>query len=367
MHVSTETSGSSYPTATADEPFQTINLSDLVLDFAPLSKIHPPPQKKTTPFISKNVKASGKSSVSKPTIPSEDKTVVEKGSRSKGSEMRNPIKHTGSAENQTEEKRSAINKELRKFVTSVLKEVNSDVFPDVRTSMAKETSPDDDSSGKAEESVCEQIAHERRSKKKVDECVPEQVAHERRSKKKVDHVVNIDDLTSDDEPLTNIVTPGIAKRLQKIEVKVVMFEDSPSKETKRKFGGVKVTPSRSSKGKSPVGPARSWSKVVTPTRKRKATSSSDFEFEVKKDVQDITPVPGPATSKKSVIAQLKETCQELLNSIRSSTTIKIKLENFMKALMEEEEKEAEQGGDENEGADVEDSAGGNDTETDEDK
>ncbi|KAI5384546.1 hypothetical protein KIW84_071522 [Lathyrus oleraceus] len=236
MHVSTETSGSSSPTARADEPFQMINLSDLVLDVAPLSMIHPSTQKKATPSISKNVKTSGKSSIFEPTILSGDKTVVEEGSRSKVYEMRNPTKHTGVIENQTGVERITIDK----------------------------------------------------IKKKVDECVLEQATHERISKKKDDHVVNVDDLTSDKEPFTNIMTLGIAKRLPRRKGKVMMFEDSPSKEVKRKSGGMKSTPSRSSKGKSHVGPARSWSKVNTPTRKRKVVYSSDYEFEVEEDVQDIT-------------------------------------------------------------------------------
>ncbi|XP_050920438.1 uncharacterized protein LOC127138075 [Lathyrus oleraceus] len=252
LHVSTEISGSSSPTARANEPFQMINLSDLVLDVAPLSTIHPPPQKKATPSVSKNVKTSSKSFISEPTIPSEDKTVVEEGFRSKGSKMRNPIMHTGDTENQTEAERSVVDKELQKFVTFMLKEVNSDVFPDVQTYLAKETSPDGDSSEKVEESVSEHAAHERRSKKKADECIPEHAAHERRT-----------------------------KRLQRRKGKVVVFEESPSKEIKRKSGGMKSTHSRSSIGKSHVGPARSWSKVVTHTRKRKYVSYSDSEFESK--------------------------------------------------------------------------------------
>ncbi|XP_050895602.1 uncharacterized protein LOC127102246 [Lathyrus oleraceus] len=466
MHVSTETSGSSSPTARADEPFQMINLSDLVLDVAPLSMIHPSTQKKATPSISKNVKTSGKSSIFEPTILSGDKTVVEEGSRSKVYEMRNPTKHTGVIENQTGVERITIDK----------------------------------------------------IKKKVDECVLEQATHERISKKKDDHVVNVDDLTSDKEPFTNIMTLGIAKRLPRRKGKVMMFEDSPSKEVKRKSGGMKSTPSRSSKGKSHVGPARSWSKVNTPTRKRKVVYSSDYEFEVEEDVQDITYVRRYAKKKpydvvpvapldnnagrceyviqrriaferefgkdalkcKEVVelieavglmkivtnfgpcyeslvkefvvtipdgcddvkskdyrkvyvkgnvikispdvinkfqgrteepqaeleitddqvckeitakqlkkresplsldyklfagthfpnivmtsSQLKKTCKELDDFIRSSTATKIKLEKLIKALMEEEEKEAEHGGDDNVGADVEDSAGGNDVENDE--
>lgn len=118
-----------------------------MVDVAPLSTIHPPPQKKVTPYESKNIKTSGKSS--EPIIPSKDKTVVEKESRSKGSEMRNLILHADDTENPTEAEKSAIDKELRKFVTFVLKEVNSDVVSYVQTSLAKETSPENDSSEKA--------------------------------------------------------------------------------------------------------------------------------------------------------------------------------------------------------------------------
>ncbi|KAI5404133.1 hypothetical protein KIW84_051322 [Lathyrus oleraceus] len=300
MHVPTETSGSSSLTTREKELFQMINLSYLVLDVSPLSTVHPPPLKKATPYVAKNVKTLSKSS--EPILP----------------------------------EKSAIYKELRRFVTYILKEVNSNVFPDDQTSLAKESSPDNDSSEKVEESV------------------PEHVAHERRSKKKDDLVVNVEELTSDKEPLTNIVTPSIAKRLQRRKGRVVVFEDSPSREVKRKYGGLKGTPSRSSMRKSLVGPTRSWSKVVTPTRKRKVVSSSESEFDVEKDA------PGPATSKKSDIAQLKETCKELEDSIRSSTVTKIKLETLMKAMMEEEKKEIVQGGDGNEGTEDEDYAGEDD-------
>lgn len=101
MHVSTENIGPSSPTtrARAYEPFQMINLYDLVLDVSPLSMIHPSTKKKATPSVSKYVKTSGKSSTSEPTIPTEDKIVVEEGSRSKESKMRNLIKHIGVTEN----------------------------------------------------------------------------------------------------------------------------------------------------------------------------------------------------------------------------------------------------------------------------
>ena len=193
--------------------------------------------------MSKVIKTSGKSS--EPIIPNKDKNTTKEESRLKGSELRNLSMHANDSVNPTTVKRRSIDKELRKFVISVLKEANLDVFPDVQTYLEKETSPDNDSSEKVEESVPEHAAFERRSKKKADECVPEHATHERRSKKKVDHIINVDELTSDEEPLTNIVTPGIAKRLQRRKGKAVVFEDSPSKEMKRKSDGLKSTPSRS--------------------------------------------------------------------------------------------------------------------------
>ncbi|KAI5389341.1 hypothetical protein KIW84_074838 [Lathyrus oleraceus] len=243
-------------------------------------------------FVSKVVKTYGKSS--KPIIPSKDKNTAEEESRLKESKLRNPSMHVDNSVSSTAAERSATDKELRKFVAFVLKE------------------------------------------------------------KKVELVVNVEELTSDEESLTNIDTPSIAKRLQRCKGKTIAFEDSPSREVKRKVDGLKRTLSRRSTGKSPVGHTRSWSKVVTLTRKRKFISSSESEFDVAQDE------PGPATSKKSVISQLKETCKELEDSIRLNTATKIKLKTLMKAMMEEEKKEVVQGGDANKATDDEEYAGEDD-------
>ncbi|KAI5430947.1 hypothetical protein KIW84_035189 [Lathyrus oleraceus] len=238
MHVPTKTSGSSFPTVRANKLLQMINPTDLVLDVSPLSTVNPPPQNKFMSYMAKNVKTLSKSS--EPILPSKDKTVVEEESRSKGSKIRKPSMHVDGTENPTKTKRSAIDKELRSL--------------------------DNDSSEKDEESI------------------PQHADRERISKKKVDLVVNVEELTYDEEPLTNIVTPSVTKRLQRRKGKAVVFEDSPSREVKRKYGGLKGTSSRRSIGKSHIGPTRSWIKVDTPTGKRKFVSSSESGFDVKKDV-----------------------------------------------------------------------------------
>ncbi|XP_050895226.1 uncharacterized protein LOC127101827 [Lathyrus oleraceus] len=124
------------------------------------------------------------------------KNTIGEESRLKGYELRNPSMHADDSVNPTAAERSATDKELRKFVASILKEVNSDVFPDVQTSLEKDSCPDNDLREKAEENV------------------PDHAAHERRSKKKVELVVNVEELTSDEEPLTNIVTPSNMDKLQ---------------------------------------------------------------------------------------------------------------------------------------------------------
>ncbi|XP_050892871.1 uncharacterized protein LOC127098340 [Lathyrus oleraceus] len=99
-------------------------------------------------------------------------------------------------------------------------------------------------------------------------------------------------------------------------------------------------------------------------KKRDSPLSLHYKLFVGTHVPDIvitsSQAPGPATSKKSVIAQLKETCKKLEDPIRSSTVTKIKLETLMKVMMEEEKKEAIQSGDVNEGTDDEDYTGEDD-------
>lgn len=153
--------------------------------------------------MSKIVKTSGKSS--EPIIPNQAKNDVDEESRLKGSELRNPNMHADGSVNPIKAETSATDKELRKFIASILKEVNFGVFPDVQTSLAEDLSPDNDSSKKAEENV------------------PDHDARERRSKKKTELVVNVEELTYDEESLTNIVTPSISKRLQIRKGKTVAF------------------------------------------------------------------------------------------------------------------------------------------------
>lgn len=86
-------------------------------------------------------------------------------------------------------------------------------------------------------------------------------------------IVNIDELNSDEEPITKNLAPGIAKRLKNRRGKVMMNEGTPYKTTKNK---------------AIVGPTKSCRKVVASTRKRKEIYSSEYAYDVEYDVQDIT-------------------------------------------------------------------------------
>lgn len=130
-----------------------------------MSMVHPHPQKKATPYVSKVVNTSGKSS--KLIIPNKDKITAKGESRLKRFELRNPSMHANDPVNPMIAERSAIDKELRKFIASILGEVNSDVFPDVQTSLEKDPSPDNESKENAEENVPDHTGRERRSKKKA--------------------------------------------------------------------------------------------------------------------------------------------------------------------------------------------------------
>lgn len=103
---------------------------------------------------------------------------------------------------------------------------------------------------------------------------------------------------------------------------------------------------------------------IDSVNKKDSPLSLHYKLFVGSHVPDIvmtsSQTPGLATSKKSVFAQLKDTCKKLEDSIRSNTTTKIKLETLMKAMMEEENKESVYNGDVNEGNDDEDYAGEDD-------
>lgn len=71
---------------------------------------------------------------------------------------------------------------------------------------------------------------------------------------------------------------------------------------------------------------------IDSVKKRDSPLSLHYKLFARTYVPDIvmtySHVPGPATSKKSVLAQLKETCKELKDSIRSSIVKKTKLETL---------------------------------------
>lgn len=157
--------------------------------------MHAPTQKETNASASKNVRTSGKSSSLDFTISSKNKSPAEKGP--KESRKKNPNLSSVANDVSTEGEKTNIDKQLRKFVASILKEVGSNVLPDVPTSLETENRPTGVSS------------------RKVDGCVSEHIAHKRRTKKKGDVVVNVNGLISNEEPNAKSLAPNIANRLKR--------------------------------------------------------------------------------------------------------------------------------------------------------
>lgn len=109
-------------------------------------------------------------------------------------------------------------------------------------------------------------------------------------------VVDLDDVDYDETPLARRSGPGIAKRQKNMKGKVVMTESQPSKASK-KMGG--------------VGHAKGWSKVVDPAHKKrslkmKEVTSSDSEYDVGQDIQDIVPSIKKIAAGKKVPANVHE-------------------------------------------------------------
>ncbi|XP_058762822.1 uncharacterized protein LOC131636192 [Vicia villosa] len=225
------------------DPLQMINLYDLVLNVVPLTTVEPirEVESSATP---KDAKLSGKY------LTSLSKMVLRSASRIDKSEKTNVSRVNDSSENLDHAK-----------------------MQDVQTSSTKGT-------GSKENYAGVEIAFETKSKKKANVCVAKVV-------------INLDDLSTDDDLLTNYLNPELAERLKKIKGKVVVVDASSAKTPMKKVRDVK--------GKTSVGLAKSWSKVVVPSRKRKLISSSDFKTESDEDVRDIMPHRRSTATKTCVI------------------------------------------------------------------
>jgi len=92
-------------------------------------------------------------------------------------------------------------------------------------------------------------------------------------------MVNVEDIVSDDISLAEREVESVAKRLRSNKGKTVPFEVKSPK-SKTKIAG--------------IGPKKGWSKVKVKsttgrTKKRKAASTSESEYDVEEDVLDIIP------------------------------------------------------------------------------
>jgi len=139
-------------------------------------------------------------------------------------------------------------------------------------------------------------ADAKESKETKDECEKDDKEEDSGGKENEEDVVNVDELELDDMPLAHWLGESMAKRLRSNKGKAVLSEN---KNPKKKTTGVTDTPKSKTKSTS-VGPKKGWSKVtvkndVGSSRKRKAVSSSDSEYDAEMDVLN----GKPSESKKA--------------------------------------------------------------------
>lgn len=188
MHIAPENPKSLKPESpptqsrVEDSP-RMINLSNLVLEIAPLSLVQAPTKGEASEHVSKDVTTSGKT-----TSQNFAKIMVKIMFQLKRGQKRVDIL----VNLRMIMKLTRKDRKLIRFMDSVLRGVDSGVLPDVSTS--EDNKPTDGSN-------------------KKEDCVTK----ERRSKKKEDIYVNLDEIESDEELTTRTLAPSVARRLRKIK------------------------------------------------------------------------------------------------------------------------------------------------------
>ncbi|XP_058783547.1 uncharacterized protein LOC131658250 [Vicia villosa] len=221
-----------------EDPLEMINLSDLVLDAVPLTTVEPIREEGSSTNPKKD-KLSGKSSTSL------NKMIPRKASKASESKQIKASRAGDSLNNSDHAKMIGTDKQIWRMLATILTEIESDDEQNVQTSSRIRTS----SKGKCAHSlVSDDFILEKRSKKKADVCVP-------------NAVINLDDSSSKDDILANHLKLGIAKRLKKRKGKGVVVGHPQADTPMNKVRDVK--------GKAIIGPTKSWSKVVVPSKKRK--------------------------------------------------------------------------------------------------
>ena len=195
-----------------------------------------------------------------------------------------------------------------------------DVGLDVETSLDQQEKQDDDARTPVEDEFVHEDGSEKdgsEEKKQTREEhteVKSDLEEDMSVEKNEENVMNVDDIDSDDIPLGKKYGESVAKRLRSNKVKIV---PSKTRTPEKTVSDVSKVPSETETPKTRtknvgVGPKRGWSKVkvkptVGRTRKMKVVSSSESEYDVKKDVQTII----PSASNKYVGKKVMQTVENV--------------------------------------------------------
>ncbi|KAL5180198.1 hypothetical protein HKD37_01G001373 [Glycine soja] len=122
-------------------------------------------------------------------------------------------------------------------------------------------------------------------------------------------LINLEEVESDEEPITKKLAPGIAERLQSRKGKTPITRS----------GRIKTIAQKKS---TPITPTTSrWSKVVIPSKKRKEISSSDSDDDVELDVPDIKRAKKSGKKERELGRDALD-CKEIMDLIKAAGLLK---------------------------------------------
>ena len=154
-----------------------------------------------------------------------------------------------------------MDRKIRNFVNSILKNTVPDAGKDVPTSSTPNAATISSSS------------EEKLPEEKIQET--EETTAPRAPDSAQTDFIDLEDVESDEEPIAKKLAPGIAERLQNRKGKTPITRSSRIKTVAQK------------KSTSSTPTTSRWSKVEIPSKKRKEVSSSDSDEDVELDVPNI--------------------------------------------------------------------------------
>ncbi|XP_050914629.1 uncharacterized protein LOC127129504 [Lathyrus oleraceus] len=280
-------SKSSKEQATPNNIITEIDLSDVIIDVVSVSTVlvHATPMRKVRISSSRKSKPTKVSTSSTPSITARNMNDLEPPTG-----VNKPMSMTSLYD---------VDKNIRVLISQVLgidpkKNVVSDVF----TSLAQLDNNTENPKNNPDVHAPTLSPEKSQDKERSEDIINELGNKDKNLVDQPTSIVNIEELDSNDVPIGQRLAPGIDKRLKNRKGQVV---------------GSSITPSDSVRKKANVGTTKIWSKVVTPTPKKKSlkrnavpSESSESDQDVEHNVHDIISTSKKQASGKKIPANIPE-------------------------------------------------------------